>query len=269
MAGWPPVVGRGRGVDQGWADLAKVESFTVNRRNPDHLTWWLSERQALLSRTSGAEVKPPGGWKATTLKDVTTEGVTLGGLYEVVDALHLGDGSKEVDNGRSNVLSCMESIHATSWKGIFRHRAEYILRVQGTPDGGRALTDRLFGSGRTTGASEDGGTRGKLRFATSPVKVSRREDRHLPKYTQVSIDRVSGGSLRNSKERPEHGSLFGVRYIPARSSFELRVHSEEPLDAEESAVINAVFRDLDDGVIGVGGMTTRGFGTVRRIGDLP
>ena len=92
------------------------------------------------------------------------------------------------------------------------------------------------------------------------------EPKGLPCLTQVAIDRISGGSLMNSQMTAEasHGSLYSVQYLPPGSTLSLRIHELQPLTDEERDLLRAVARDLDEQIIGVGGGTTRGFGSLKR-----
>ena len=88
----------------------------------------------------------------------------------------------------------------------------------------------------------------------------------MPRLTQVAIDRISGGSLMNSQTTAEtsRGSLYSVQYLPPGSTLSLRIHELKPLTGEERGLLDAVVRDLDEQIIGIGGGTTRGFGSLKR-----
>lgn len=264
IASWRPLIGRGRSVGKGQGRLTKLEHTLIDRGDPEHLTWWLAIRPRMLSRVPQAVAEPPRGWRAAKLRPVNTG---LEHVYEeklaVVDALHLGNAPEPVpveeEPGRSNHLHTGKKVYAESWKGVFRHRAEYILRVQDRPDDeAAAVIAGLFGGGRSAKKGESGGARGCLRFSSSDVHVKGRASSTM----QVAIDRISGGTLRNSDDLPGAGSLFCVHYLPFGSTLTLQISSERPLNPAEKELLDYVVRDLKDGVIGIGGMTTRGFGTV-------
>jgi CRISPR/Cas system CSM-associated protein Csm3 (group 7 of RAMP superfamily) len=70
----------------------------------------------------------------------------------------------------------------------------------------------------------------------------------------VALDRVTGGA------RP--GLLYTQQVVVA-GHFRLRVEPLRPLRDAELALLRASIADLHDGLVGIGGATTRGLGTVR------
>jgi CRISPR/Cas system CSM-associated protein Csm3 (group 7 of RAMP superfamily) len=129
-------------------------------------------------------------------------------------------------------------------------------------------TCRVFGHGG--GQDEDTttvGARSLVRLADTvivdPVEVCR---------THIAIDRFTGGVL--------DGALYQAESLES-GSFHLRVdHFPDNLPESQREEIRAVLRlvleDLDDGLIGMGGGTARGYGSVRvdlataeAAGDLP
>ncbi len=259
-ATWRPVVGRRRTSNQGWGTLHAIHHRTIDRRDPAGLTWWLQERRACLA--PDAELT---GWE-TRQGAAQSSSPTFEYHFEAVDPLHIGDGKppQEADPSKKNVLYTKTEVPADSWRGIFRHRIAHILRVTGREVKG--IDERLFGTARTAGESLDGGTRGILRFESSPVKLPKGASKELPRLTQVAIDRISGGSLMNSQTTAEssHGSLYEVQYLPVGSTLSLRIHELQPLSDEECNLLAAVVGDLDDQIIGIGGGSTRGFGSIKR-----
>lgn len=262
-ANWRPVVGRRRTANQGWGTLHAIHHRTIDRRDPAGLTWWLQDRRACLAPDAKLT-----GWEIRQGEPLASSPV-LEYRFKAVDPLHIGDGKppRDTDPKKNNVLYTKTEVPADSWRGIFRHRIAHILRVTGREV--KAIDERLFGSARAEGESRDGGTRGILRFESSPVKLpdgTSPDSKALPQLTQVAIDRISGGSLMNSQTVAEksHGSLYSVQYLPVGSALSLRIHELQPLTDEERDLLAAVVRDLDDQIIGIGGGTTRGFGSIKR-----
>ena len=261
-AKWRPIVGRRRTSNQGWGTLHAIHHRTIDRRDPADLTWWLQDRRACFAQETGL-----AGWKSR--KGEASSSKPMSYHFEVADALHIGGGKPphDAESEKNNVLWTKPEVPADSWRGIFRHRIAHILRVTGRDV--KAIDERLFGSARAEGQSLDGGTRGILRFEPSPVRLpdgTTPEPKALPRLTQVAIDRISGGSLMNSQTTAEtsRGSLYSVQYLPPGSTLSLRIHELEPLTGEERGLLDAVVRDLDEQIIGIGGGTTRGFGSLKR-----
>ena len=231
-ATWRPVVGRRRTSNQGWGTLHAIHHRTIDRRDPAGLTWWLQERRACLAPDADLT-----GWE-TRQGESPSPKPSIEYRFEAIDPLHIGDGKppQGADPDKDNVLYTKTEMPADSWRGIFRHRVAHILRVTGREVKG--IDERLFGSARTEGESLDGGTRGILRFESSPVQLpdgTTPEPKGLPCLTQVAIDRISGGSLMNSQMTAEasHGSLYSVQYLPPGSTLSLRIHELQPLPQTE------------------------------------
>ena len=139
-------------------------------------------------------------------------------------------------------------IPGSSWKGVFRHRVDFILDVVGATDLQRdGIAAALFGS------QQHG--RGLLTFGDSPIKDTQTQPR-----THVAIDRFTGGA--------RDGSLFTLDSVPRGSTFTLHIGGAAAIGPVEN-LLNHVIRDLSEGVIGVGGHGSRGYGWVARSGDPP
>lgn len=274
LAQWRPVIGRRRSANRGRAHVQQLYYRTVDLATTEGLTWWLAERPAL--NWLGAQGLPSPDWKqrAGTTPDEGT--AVIRQTFKVVDALHLGGHgttkvkrtSRDQDdnvNDTKEVTLCGDVVPSTTWKGIFRHRVEQIVRVStdSTPDEIEATVARLFGSSRQEGASEQGGHRGVLRFADSDVHGSKQQRTH------VAIDRITGGAAQLSGEDPldTMGLLYTVEYFGPGATLNLTIYndSDTPLSADDQRLLEWVVQDIDDGIIGIGGMTSRGYGTLKTV----
>jgi CRISPR/Cas system CSM-associated protein Csm3 (group 7 of RAMP superfamily) len=143
-------------------------------------------------------------------------------------------------------------------KGILRSRSEYILRsvqvrVCDDQKCGSCWPCQVFGHGGGDGdSSAAAGKRAKVRFVDAHI-----HDAIATRRTNVAIDRFTGGARA--------GALY-AREAVQTGSFTLLV---EPLGGmgpvlrrEVQAVLRLVFEDLNDGIIGMGNGTARGYGSV-------
>lgn len=150
-------------------------------------------------------------------------------------------------------------IPGSSLKGVFRSHAERLLRsisselacdpfeirgrcgeVEGTASeihAAQCLACRTFGSTNIGG---------RIAFAdahsSTGVKLSQRSG--------VSIDRKSGG--------PARGRLFEME-VAASGDFQARLHLKN-VQGWQIALVAAVIEDIDEGLVRIGGATTRGLG---------
>lgn len=260
---WRPVVGRRRSADRGRAHVAAVYHRTVDLGTDEGLTWWLGVRPSMRWSSRGALPSPEWRRVAGAQADLGTQLLTR--RFMVTDALHLG-GKGVIDN---EILTG-DTVTSTSWRGIFRHRVAHIIRVSTVGPSEEAeqkvtqTVARLFGSGRGKAGSPDSGHRGQLRFGDSVVQGQRQ------RRTHVAIDRVSGGAAGGYAVDPKDdaGMLFTVYHFGEGATVDLTIYNDSDRDVSvtDRALLEAVIRDIGDGIIGVGGMTSRGYGTLRQEG---
>ena len=268
LAGWQPVIGRGRSTGHGQAHLTRIAWRLVDLRTRDGLRSWLAGGHDALFPAED------DGWDQVLPGD---PGPGAGGALElrftVASALHIGAGSRvitdteESQGSRAAIVMAGGSamVPASSWKGLLRARCGYILRSCGRPAclapaadacGACTLCD-LFGyTGRQATPGSPIGHVGRLAFHDSPVRAG-----VIGHRNHVGIDRFTGGARR--------AVLFADEVVTA-GDVELHITTTDPTDelspAERGLLLLAV-RDLHDGLIGVGHGTTRGYGCLRLAGD--
>lgn len=289
LRSWQPFVGRRRSIGQGDAAVTEVSFAELDLGKETDLTWWLSERH----RWDGLsdDHQPPGWGPSGTeesersseserydFDEETSESTDaklaqqLMASFAVVEPMYIGGGEvKKSPGGRGETHVSQRQIPGSSWKGLFRQRVEHILKVSGYSETDPArVVNEMFGSGRERGSSSNAGERGKLRFHTTvlphAVKTVTR--------THVAIDRVTGGAHDRSGKpgaAKRGGALFSVEAIAVDTLVELRIDSTNKLTTLERRLLEHVVRDIGDGLVGVGGLTSRGYGTLKLTGsrDLP
>lgn len=246
---WQPAIGRDRTRGGGTAALVALGSRTYNLDNDSDLHAWLST--AGPARFTGLTPLPITGYAPDDIIDET---------FEIVDALHIGTGAP-LGKGKPAPIRTRDDtplVPASTWKGLFRARVGYILR---TRDGDEAACPDLTDPDQTridqTGCGTcrlcelfgSTGRRGRIAFHDSTITGVRTDDR-----THVAIDRVSGGS---------RDKLLFQQTVVTSGQLRLRITALEPVTDTQHDLLHAVVRDLDDGLIGVGGGTQRGHGTLR------
>lgn len=267
LISWQPVIGRRRSVGRGQATVDQVMRATIDLGTEAGMTWWLAERHPWLDGDKQAAAPP--GWAPPSnpkpADDETKVRAEFVRDFVTVDPLHIGDGEfDQPDPGaKGKVARTRTFIPGSSWRGIFRHRIAHIQAMRGVSDDEIAQTRaRLFGSGRARGASASAGHRGQLRFFDSPTSAVASD---LMVFTHVAIDRITGGARQFSEvidEELGEGALYKVRAIRPGVAISLRIAADGRLTAEDRALLDATVRDLDDGLIGLGGLTSRGYGTI-------
>lgn len=168
--------------------------------------------------------------------------------FEIVDGLLAGD-SQTGPLASPRTRQGRPLIPGSGWKGIIRSRVEFILRSR---YGENAACDTQAGCGQCAACAVFGhqGQRGALAFRDSYIEDWRQE----PKRTHVGIDRVTSSS--------RDALLFGTMPVTA-GRLRLQIDELRLTSTWARNAIRHVLRDIDDGLIGVGSRTTRGFGTLR------
>ncbi len=269
LFGWRPIVGRSRSTGLGQATVTGVEAATNDLARPEHRRWWLFHRDEWL-RDDGAlpdEVKPDSARnrKEHQARDSTdhpgSAPCVLDVTFTTVERVHIGvDENAEKHEGHSAQRTLRSrrrrapqdggllTVPGSTWKGCYRHRCQTILRLIGaTTSEIDSIVDCLFGS------SARG--RGLLSFSdtTAPGTVH-----HV--RTHVAIDRFTGGA--------RDGALVKVLAIPEGEDLDLHISADHALDAASENLLLHVTRDLHEGLIGIGGHQTRGYGTVKADGAV-
>lgn len=246
---WAPTLGRGASTGLGRAHVARVSWIRLKLTDADHLTWWLAQRDqwwlgtaAPPATVAGGTETPPDSANDASLRATATT------RWKLREPLHVGTGEPEQQSDGRQLLSTMKlgdrpMVPGSSWKGVFRHRVEHILRVVGADP--QPICEALFGSTATG--------RGLLTFHDSILKGgSWQKQRH------TAIDRFTGGVL--------DGALYEVEAVRPGTPIDLAITSPQLPDSVRN-LLRHVQRDLHDGLIGVGGMSTRGYGLLACTSD--
>lgn len=240
IAGWQPAIGRDRTNGAGRAALTRLRYGTVDPATPDGAAIWLSH--------SG-----PGLFDAVATRDVPCDGPAeeawLEASFTIADGLLTSDGMPG-KVARSRRRGGKPLIPGSTWKGIIRSRAEYIIRSRYGED---AACQELDGCGSCVTCDIFGhkGHRSRLAFRDSYIENVPGD---LPERTHVGIDRVTGGARRSL--------LFQTQPLTA-GQLRLRIDELEHVAPWVRNLVWHVLRDIDDGLIGVGSRTARGLGTLR------
>jgi CRISPR/Cas system CSM-associated protein Csm3 (group 7 of RAMP superfamily) len=261
IAAWRPLVGRGVTRGRGRCAVQDVRHGILRLHDPGDLLRWLT-------------LSGPG-----LVRDVAVEPVSAGSAGPDPDLLfrvpvsiagpwRIGTGDKPPKGSREPIplrrLGGQPVVPGSAVKGLLRSRAEFILRSVGvTPapcadkpcDAEKCWTCRVFGSGGGQDSDDSAvGARAAVRVADAVVA-----DPVAAQRTHVAIDRFAGGAL--------DGALYTMEVLEA-GSFPIAVERlpgavDDGLSRQVRAVLRLVLEDLNDEIIGMGGGTARGYGSVQ------
>ncbi|MGW2410131.1 RAMP superfamily CRISPR-associated protein [Streptomyces sp. NPDC001739] len=273
LGAWRPRIGGGRTTGHGRAELITVRHRVIDLSTRHGLHHWLTVGGPQMVDDQATVVYD----RARQAGGAPDEPYLFGRPLEfrIVDALHIGSGTFAERAGRETGVAQVLRDHedtplvpGSTWKGVLRARVEFILRSVGIGNVCTSVKDGVAGScgacvvcqafGWTEGPgttthdngerSKSVGARGRLLFADSPIREGSIKVRN-----HVAIDRVFGGARDEAlytEETVEDGHL----------ALHIRHDGAVP-DAVRAALVLAL-GDLADGAIGIGGGTTRGYGTL-------
>jgi CRISPR/Cas system CSM-associated protein Csm3 (group 7 of RAMP superfamily) len=255
LAGWRPLIGRGVSRGRGRCVVEEVRRGTLCLDEPGDLLRWLTGSGPELARSVAVtEVRPlagPGSDDALIRVPVSIAG-----------PWRIGSGVKPPEGEAIPMLRVRGQfvVPGAGVKGVLRSRAEFILRSTGmsppvcdSQQCGLCWTCRVFGHGGGDDVSSATvGARALVRVSDAVVSGAVPICR-----THVAIDRFTGGAL--------DGALYKMEALEA-GEFVVRVELlgelSDGLAGEIGAVLRLVLEDLHDGIIGMGGGTARGYGSV-------
>lgn len=262
IAAWRPLIGRGVSRGRGRCRVEEVRHGTLRLDEPADLLRWLTLSGPDLVRAVTQETVAAG-------HDAADADLLFRVPVSIAGPWHIGTGEKPPKGSREAIplrrLGGKPVVPGSAVKGLLRSRAEYILRSVGvTPEpcidascgpGLACWTCRVFGRGG--GRDEDDtavGARAAVRVADADVAGWVVAER-----THIAIDRFTGGVL--------DGALYSVEVLEA-GTFPLAVERlpgtvDDELAQQVAAVLRLVLEDLNDGIIGMGGGTARGYGSVQ------
>lgn len=259
LAGWRPLLGGATSTGHGRCHLANLRTGSLNLTNDaDLITWLTYSGPALVEKVAVNRQADTRQAKAVPAYSVTFE--TRGPLTFSLDI----EGRLHPDH----------DLPGSSIKGVLRSRMEFILRSVdllgpnecGGVGCGRCLACQIFGhSARGFARTGVVGQRAKVRTLSAHVAGTMRPRTH------IALDRWTGGVAKQSKDETlihtagdRGGMLHTVEGLEA-GEFTLRFEVPE-LDPEMTVafehLLALALADFDDGLVGLGRATTRGYGSV-------
>ncbi|MGW1677942.1 RAMP superfamily CRISPR-associated protein [Saccharopolyspora sp. NPDC002376] len=241
LKSWHPRLGRGVTTGAGQCRLIGWGAADYDLTTPEGLLTWV--------RRTGLDSYPDPTNQPVPAPDAEP---LLNVQMTIVDGLHCGVGDEDKPEEAPREIFRLDGVPAipgSTLKGVLRSRAEYICRAVGVPACDGQSPDecrpcRIFGSG-----GHESARRGAIVVHTAVIENPVEQER-----PHVAIDRFSGGY--------KDGALYKDKVVVA-GQFRLHVEQIGKLEDGDVQLLKAVIADLDEGLIGIGQSTTRGYGTVR------
>lgn len=264
IAGWRPLIGRGTSRGRGRCEVTETRHGTLRFDDPGHLLTWLTFNGPGLAREVARQ-------RVTADASGPDPDLLFRVPVRITGPWRIGTGEAPPKDSQKPIplrrLGGVPVVPGSSAKGLLRSRAEYILRSVGVtpapcgrtpgekPCGG-CWTCGVFGYGGGKNEEQGSvGTRAAVRVADAVVSGAVPASR-----THVAIDRFTGGARDQALFTMavlEDGTFpLAVEWMPGAPE------DRDGLGREVRAVLRLVLEDLDDGIIGMGGGTARGYGSV-------
>lgn len=259
LSEWQPLLGRGVSRGRGRCSVREVAHGALAMSDPADLLTYLTASGPNLVRRVATTVVPVDTAASADHESILDVRLRIAGTIRVGSGL-----ATPGQDGRLVSRMVRENskyvVTAETLKGLLRSRIEFILRsVAAEPrpclvqDCGKCWPCSVFGYGgaEPKPSAQSVGGRGRTRFHTTVI-----EDAVRVKRQHVAIDRFSGGG--------QDALLYRVEALE-EGHFRIRISSLGLPEADVTrlrALTRLVLADLTDGLIGVGGGTTRGYGSV-------
>lgn len=242
VTSWVPTVGGGRTTGLGVATVTAVHHGALSTDTEEGMHTLLSKSGPELVEHVAVTAREP---EAAASEPLRTYRFTLASPLlvrgEVAQQSRDGQRSKKVQQALHR--NGVPHIDGSTWKGVFRSGCEYVLGSIAEAEG-RHLSPQtielLFGAR---------GRRGLLTFAETTVRGASTGER-----MHVSVDRITGGARDNR--------LFQDEPVQ-KGSMQLTITASGEAPAWVGELLDAVAMDIHDGLTGVGGATSRGYGSMR------
>jgi CRISPR/Cas system CSM-associated protein Csm3 (group 7 of RAMP superfamily) len=255
LAGWKPLIGRGVSRGRGRCVVDEVRHGTLHLSQPEDLHRWLAASGPDLAREL-AVTEVPADPGSGVVEPVIRVPMSIAGPWRI------GNGQKPPEREPIPMLRVGGEfvVPGSGLKGVLRSRAEFILRSTGKmarpcdeQPGGNCWICMVFGHGGGQDVtSATVGERAKIRVADAIVAGAAKICR-----THIAIDRFTGGVL--------DGALYTMEALEA-GQFVVQVEPIAEISGdllrEIRAMLRLVLEDLNDGIIGMGSGTARGYGSV-------
>jgi len=148
-------------------------------------------------------------------------------------------------------------IPASSIKGSLAHRTTYHYNLQNNlfigDDKVKTTIKEIFGEAKNSKDNIDG-AKGKI-LISDCFKADKKE---IKTFDHVAIDRFTGGAIE--------GALFQEKTIAQKDEWEIEILLENGIDEEYIKAFESALNDICNGMLPLGGMTTKGHGVF--IGEL-
>jgi len=142
-------------------------------------------------------------------------------------------------------------IPASSIKGALAHRTNYHYNLQNSlfigDENARTTISELFGEAKNSKENTEG-SKGKILFSD----CFKPDNNQTKTFDHVAIDRFTGGGI--------DGALFQEKTIAQKDEWKIEILLEKGVDRPYIEAFESALKDICNGMLPLGGMTTKGYG---------
>lgn len=243
-------LGGRKGSGSGRISLKQVSKRSFDLRKPEDREAWQKEEDAL-TENEAEDIKEAILEKASSSRvayQITATCVTDGEL--LVKGIAGDVGGEDLNGENIKNAAGKDIIPGTSWKGVLRSRAESIAEYLDL-DG---FAQEMFGCKSQKGGK---GRSGQVWVEDSVVEdlvVKKTGKGNQPVRTRIAIDKFTGGV--------RYGAMVRDKPVSGELTLSLTIRKNPEADSQ-CAMLLFILRDLDAGLISVGGTGAAGRGYLR------
>ena len=206
-----------------------------------------------------ASASPKGGAKAPhpinhinyTLKIRPDDFFMFGSGFGDSDADSTPVYERVIDYDKKDLTKEMILIPASSIKGALAHRTNYHYNLQNGlfigDENARTTISELFGEAKNS-KKDINGSRGKILISD----YFQKDKKEIKTFDHVAIDRFTGGGI--------DGALFQEKTIAQKDEWKIEILLEKGVDEPYIEAFESALKDICNGMLPLGGMTTKGHG---------
>lgn len=239
-------LGGRKGSGSGRIRLKRVFKRSFRLRDWEDRRDW--QREESLAENQAEDITEAVRQKKTSSKtayQITAVCVTEGEL--LVKGIAGDAGGEDLNGQNMQNAAGKDIIPGTSWKGILRSRAESIAEYLKLDD----FAQGMFGSKSQKGGK---GRSSQVWVEDSVVEKTGKEGGRPPVRTRIAIDKFTGGV--------RYGAMVRDRPVSGTLTLSIRIRKNPQADSQ-CAMLLLILRDLDAGLISVGGTGAAGRGYLR------
>ncbi len=241
----------GGGSTKGFGKFKVIQIANTKVTNSNELMNYSSSLNSLTSKDVSSEKEKAYKHTSYSLTLKPDDFFMFGSGFGDDDADQIPVVEKVIDYAKKALSENHILIPGSSLKGAIAHRAAYHYNLQNNffigNEEAKLVIDKLFGNAKNS-KKDIAGSKGKVLFS-DVYKVDKNETKV---FDHVAIDRFTGGGI--------DGALFQEKTTAQSDVWEIEILLENGVEEVYVNAFEATLNDICNGMLPLGGATTKGHG---------